>query len=58
MTLRYAAFMLKGLAETEESLRRKHIPFHLLTATEPRGDASIRGVSAQTVYFPSSQNRT
>lgn len=35
-TARYAGFMLKGLAETEESLRSKRIPFHVLQATEPR----------------------
>ncbi|CAM9936669.1 unnamed protein product, partial [Hapterophycus canaliculatus] len=35
-TLRYAGFMLKGLAETEEDLRKKNIPFHVLQATEPR----------------------
>eukprot|EP00752_Nemacystus_decipiens_P015161 g13506.t1 len=35
-TLRYAGFMLKGLAETEEDLRQKRIPFHLLQAAEPR----------------------
>ncbi|CAM9789414.1 unnamed protein product [Ectocarpus sp. 6 AP-2014] len=35
-TLRYAGFMLKGLAETEGDLRKKKIPFHLLQAAEPR----------------------
>ncbi|CAM9823819.1 unnamed protein product [Ascophyllum nodosum] len=35
-TLRYAGFMLKGLAETEEALRSKGIPFRLLEAAEPR----------------------
>ncbi|CAM9717520.1 unnamed protein product [Laminaria digitata] len=35
-TLRYAGFMLKGLAGTEDSLRAKHIPFHLLREVEPR----------------------
>ncbi|CAM9435802.1 unnamed protein product [Pylaiella littoralis] len=34
-TLRYAGFMLRGLAETEEDLRSKKIPFHLLQAAEP-----------------------
>ncbi|CAM9851296.1 unnamed protein product [Ectocarpus fasciculatus] len=28
--------MLKGLAGTEEDLRKKKIPFHLLQAAEPR----------------------
>ena len=37
ITLRYAGFMLKGLAETEDSLRSKRIPFHLLRGVEPRG---------------------
>lgn len=36
-TLRYAAFMIKGLAEMEETLRSKRIPFRLLEAAEPRG---------------------
>lgn len=36
-TLRYAAFMIKGLAELEETLRSKRIPFRLLEAAEPRG---------------------
>lgn len=32
--------MLKGLAETEEDLREKRIPFHLLKAAEPRREFS------------------
>lgn len=42
-TLRYAGFMLKGLAETEEDLRQKRIPFHLLQAAEPRGELLVVG---------------
>lgn len=40
-TLRYAGFMLKGLAETEASLRDKRIPFRLLRGAEPRGACVI-----------------
>lgn len=51
--------MLKGLAETEEDLRKKRIPFHLLQATEPRGKPAtnhdrndVQKVGASARVFP------
>lgn len=45
--------MLKGLAETEEDLREKRIPFHLLQAAEPRGGFSGVGYFGEVRRPPS-----
>ena len=43
--------MLKGLAETEGSLRNKHIPFHLLREVEPRGQTLANRFTLPPSFF-------